>query len=614
MATIKSSIVVQDMASSVFAKIHSNVSKTTAGFKNLNSEMSNAPTKAINNAERLNASAVKTELAYQAELQVLRQVESEAKKIIAAEGTQSAKAQDLISSVVEQRRLVEGLKKDYDNVSSSIKNSQNSQESFNNSVKRTQANQERLNNSIKNSQENQDKFSNSINTSYSNGNKLLSTIKKVALAVGGISAIKGLLNLSDEMTNNKARLNLIVDDGGSVEALQNKIFVSAMNARASYQTTTDIITKLGLQAGKAFKGNDELIAFAEQLNKTFAISGTEATGIESTMYNLTQALSTGVLRGQDLNAVFSNAPQIVQNIADYLNVPIGKIRDMAADGKISAQIVKNAMLKAADETNAKFNKMPMTWNQVFTKMKNIAIKALDPVLNKINALANNQQVQEMFNMFINGASLAAQAILSLIEGISWLLSVLEPVAPVILGLVGAYVGFNIVSMIASGLLGMLSIAHGIAGAAEMLHSGQTMAATAAQWGLNSALLACPITWIVILIMALIVALAYLWFTNDKVAYGILYVWDALKLGIMVAGLGIQGVFYAIVLGAMALWLGIQTCVLGAMGAWYAFQTGVEAVCLGVLSIFQGLYNGVVWLVNRNNSSVEQNTRSANRYR
>lgn len=604
MATIKSSIVVQDMASSVFAKIHSNVSKTTAGFKNLNSEMSNAPTKAINNAERLNASAVKTELAYQAELQVLRQVESETKKIIAAEGTQSAKAQDLISSVVEQRRLVEGLKKDYDNVSSSIKNSQNSQESFNSSVRRTQANQERLNNSIKNSQENQDKFSNSINTSYSNGNKLLSIIKNIALAVGGISAIKGLFNLSDEMTNSKARLNLIVDDGGSIETLQNKIFVSSMNARASYQTTTDIITKLGLQASKAFKGNDELIAFAEQLNKTFAISGTEASGIESTMYNLTQALSTGVLRGQDLNAVFSNAPQIVQNIADYLNVPIGKIRDMAAKGKISAEIVKNAMLKAADETNAKFNKMPMTWNQVFTKMKNIAIKALDPVLNKINALANNQQVQEMFNMFINGASLAAQAILNLIEGISWLLSVLEPVAPVILGLVGAYVGFNIVSMIASGLLGMLSIAHGIAGAAEMLHSGQTMAATAAQWGLNSALLACPITWIVILIMALIVALTYLWFTNDKVAYGILYVWDALKLGIMVAGLGIQGAFYAIVLGAMALWLGIQTCVLGAMGAWFAFQTGVEAVCLGVLSIFQGLANGVVWLVNRNNRSFE----------
>lgn len=562
MATIRSSIVVQDMASSVFAKIHSHLTKTTRGFKDLNNEMSVAPTKAISNAEKLNQSALQTELTYQAELQVLKQVESEARKIIAAEGTQTAKAQDIIASVREQRALVESLKNNYDNVSSSIKNAHNNQEEFNNS----------------------------INTGNMNGNSLLSTVRNIAIALGGITAVKGLFNLSDEMTNNKARLSLIVDDKGSVEELQNKIFASSMNARASYQTTTDIVTKLGLQAGKAFKGNDELIAFAEQLNKTFVISGTNATGIESTMYNLTQALSTGVLRGQDLNAVFSNAPQIVQNIADYLKVPIGKIRDMAADGKISAQIVKNAMLKAADETNAKFNKMPMTWNQVWTRMKNIAIKALEPVLNKINQLANNQQVQEMFSMFIDGASLAAQAILGLIEGISWFISILEPVAPIILGIVAAYVAFNIISGITSGILGILAIAHGIAGAAEMLHAGETMAATAAQWGLNSALLACPITWIVILIIALIAVLVYFWFTNDKVAYAILYVWDALKLGIMVAGLGIQGIWYGLVLAVMYLWLGVQTCILGMMGAWYAFQTGIDAVCLGILSIFQGLYN------------------------
>ena len=569
MATIRSSIVVQDMASSVFAKIHSHLTKTTRSFKDLNNEMSVAPTKAISNAEKLNQSALQTELTYQAELQVLKQVESEARKIIAAEGTQTAKAQDIIASVREQRALVESLKNNYDNVSSSIKNAHNNQEEFNNS----------------------------INTGNMNGNSLLSTVRNIAIALGGITAVKGLFNLSDEMTNSKARLSLIVDDKGSVEELQNKIFASSMNARASYQTTTDIVTKLGLQAGKAFKGNDELIAFAEQLNKTFVISGTNATGIESTMYNLTQALSTGVLRGQDLNAVFSNAPQIVQNIADYLKVPIGKIRDMAADGKISAQIVKNAMLKAADETNAKFNKMPMTWNQVWTRMKNIAIKALQPVLNKINQLANNQQVQEMFSMFIDGASLVAQAILGLIEGISWFISILEPVAPIILGIVAAYVAFNIISGITSGILGILAIAHGIAGAAEMLHAGETMAATAAQWGLNSALLACPITWIVILIIALIAVLVYFWFTNDKVAYAILYVWDALKLGIMVAGLGIQGIWYGLVLAVMYLWLGVQTCILGMMGAWYAFQTGIDAVCLGILAIFQGLYNGVVSIVN-----------------
>ena len=569
MATIRSSIVVQDMASSVFAKIHSNLTKTTRGFKDLNNEMSVAPTKAINNAEKLNQSALQTELTYQAELQVLKQVEAEARRIIASEGTQTAKAQDILASVREQRTLVQNLKGYYDNVAKSIKNGH----------------------------DNQEKLNNSINSSNMNGNKLLSTVRNIAIAIGGVSAIKGLFNLSDEMTNNKARLSLIVDDKGSVEELQNKIFASSMNARASYQTTTDIVTKLGLQAGKAFKGNDELIAFAEQLNKTFVISGTNATGIESTMYNLTQALSTGVLRGQDLNAVFSNAPQIVQNIADYLKVPIGKIRDMAADGKISAQIVKNAMLKAADETNAKFNKMPMTWNQVWTRMKNIAIKALQPVLNKINQLANNQQVQELFNMFIDGASLAAQAILALIEGVSWLVSTLEPFAPMILAVVGAYAAWEIASGIATALLTVQTIAQYALAFATKTKVSADVAATASQLGLNTAMLACPATWIAIVIIALIAVLTYLLFTNDKVAYGILYLWDALRLGIMVAGLGIQAVWYGLQLAALYLWLGIQTVVLGLMTAWYGFQTGVEAVCLGVLSIFQGLYNGIVSIVN-----------------
>lgn len=549
MATIRSSIVVQDMASSVFARIHSGITKTTTGFKNLNNEMSVAPTKAITNAEKLNNAALQTELAYKSELQVLRQLESETQKIIAAEGTQTARAQEMIASVSEQRNLVQGLKTDYDNVAKSVKNGNDNQQEFNES----------------------------INTANTNSNKLLSTIKNVAMAIGGISIVKNLFELSDEMTNNTARLNLIVDDKNSVEDLQNKIFASSMNARASYQTTTDIITKLGLQAGKAFKSNDELIAFAEQLNKTFVISGTSASGVESTMYNLTQALSTGILRGQDLNAVFSNAPQIVQNIADYLNVDIGKIRDMAAEGKISAQIVKNAMLAAANETNEKFNKMPMTWSQIWTKMKNISIKALNPVLVKINELANNQQVQEMFSMFIDGASLAAQAILELIEGISWFIGILEPVAPIILGIVAAYVAFNIISGITSGILSIMSVVQGIQAAASMMQAGATLSATAAQWGLNSALLACPITWIVILIIALIAILMYLWFTNDDVAYGILYAWDALRIGAMVLWLGCKTVFYGILLAAQYMWLGILGVCYGLLWAWYMFQNGLEAV-------------------------------------
>ena len=197
MATIRSSIVVQDMASSVFARINSNLNRTTRGFKNLNNEMSVAPTKAINNAEKLNSSALQTELTYQAELQVLKQVEAEARKIIAAEGTQTARAQDIIASVREQRSLVQSLKGNYDNVAKSVKNGHDNQEQFNNS----------------------------INTANANSNKLLSTVKNIVVALGGITAIKSLVNLSDVTTNNKARLSLVVDDGGSVEELENKILL-----------------------------------------------------------------------------------------------------------------------------------------------------------------------------------------------------------------------------------------------------------------------------------------------------------------------------------------------------------------------------------------------------
>lgn len=569
MATIRSSIVVQDMASSVFAKINSNLNRTTRGFKNLNNEMSVAPTKSINNAEKLNSAALQTELTYQAELQVLKQVEAEARKIIAAEGTQTARAQDIIASVREQRSLVQSLKGNYDNVAKSIKNGN----------------------------DNQEKFNNSINTANASSNKLLSTVKNIALTLGGVTAMKSLVNLSDTVTNNKARLSLVVDDGGSVEELENKIFASADRARADYLNMTSSVAKLSLNAGSAFKSNDETIAFAELLNKQFAISGAQQQEIASATLQLTQALGSGVLRGEELNAVFEASPNIIQTIADYLEVDIGKIRKMASEGLITANVIKNAMFDSADQINERFNKMPMTWSQIWTKAKNYAVKALDPVLVKINELANNQQVQEMFNMFIDGASLAAQGILTLIEGMSWLISVLEPFAPMILAVVGAYAVWEIASGIATALLTVQTIAQFALAFATRTKVAADVAATASQLGLNTAMLACPATWIAIIIIALIAVLTYLWFTNDKVAYAILYLWDALRLGIMVAGLGIQAVWYGLQLAALFLWLGIQTVVLGLMTAWFGFQTGVEAVCLGVLSIFQGLYNGIVSIVN-----------------
>ena len=428
-------------------------------------------------------------------------------------------------------------------------------------------------------------------------NKLLNTIKNIALAVGGISILNKLVSLSDEVTNNRARLSLIVDDGGSLDALENKIFATADKARVKYLALTSTVSQLGSQASNAFSNTDQIIKFGELLNKTFTISGMDTTAIESVMYNLTQSLSSGKLLGNDYRILKQNAPQMIQYIQDFYGVTRAKLDDMVTAGKVSAQDIKKAMFAATNDINTKFEKMPMTWNQLWIRMQNVAIKALDPVLKKINALANNQQVQQMFNMFIEGASLAAQAILSLIETAAWLYSILEPLAPVILGIVGAYIAFNVISAITSGILTILAIIQKVQAAASMMQAGATLSATAAQYGLNTALYACPIVWIVVLIMALIVALTYLWFTNDKVAYAIIYLWDMLVIGAMTLWLGCKTVFYGIVLAAQFMLLGMIGVCYALLSAWYAFETGLEAVGVGILYIFQWLYNGVLGIVN-----------------
>ena len=301
MATIRSSIVVQDMASSVFAKIHSNLTKTTRGFKDLNNEMSVAPTKAINNAEKLNQSALQTELTYQAELQVLKQVEAEARKIIAAEGTQTAKAQDIIASVREQRTLVQNLKGDYDNVAKSIKNGH----------------------------DNQEKLNNSINSSNMNGNKFLSTVKNIAIAIGGVSAIKSLVNLSDATTSNRSRLELIVDDNGSVADLENKIFAMSNRTRSDFLATTSVVSKLGILAGDSFKNTDEIVAFTELMNKNFAISGASIQEQTSAMYQLTQAMAAGKLQGDEFRSIMENAPLLAEAIAEYTGKSKGELKELS---------------------------------------------------------------------------------------------------------------------------------------------------------------------------------------------------------------------------------------------------------------------------------------------
>lgn len=593
MATIRTAIQVQDAATATLNKIDSGLNKVNRGFENVNTQMNEVPTKGLQATQKMTQSALQAEMAYKAEAQQLSIIEKEAKNILATKGTESLESKEILASLYEQRVLVSSLKADYERITQSAKGTSES---------------------IRENEENQRKFKNEINSTTTSANNLWDKIKGIALTIGGLAGVKKILNLSDEMATTSARLSLIVDDKGSVEQLENKIFASAIRSRAEYQDTADMIGKLGSQARGAFKNNDELIAFAEQLNKNFVLAGTNQQGIASAQLQITQALASGVLRGEELNAVFENATPVIQKIADYLDVPIGKIRDLAKEGKLSAQVVKNALLASADETNAAFEKMPMTWSQIWTKMKNIALKAFQPVLKKINEFANNQKVQAAFESFINVISVASQAVLGLIEGMVWLYGILEPFAPIILGIVAAYVAFNLISGLVSIALGIMSAMETAHAAAAMLASGATLAETAAQWGLNSALYACPIVWIIAIIIALIAVLTYLWFTNDDVAYGILYAWDALRLGAMTLWLGCKTVFYGILLAAQFMWLGMLGVCYGLLTAWYGFQTGLEAVGVGILYIFQWLYNGVVGIVNRNYRSLKQNTWSFDKHR
>lgn len=319
-----------------------------------------------------------------------------------------------------------------------------------------------------------------LNASIRGGNDALDDrvgkAKNLAATIGASVGLKKLIELSDQMTSTTARLNFIVDDGGSVEALEAKIMASAQRSRAAYLDTASAIASMGANAGAAFSSNDELIAFMEQVNKQFVIGGASAQGQAAAMLQLTQAMAAGALRGEELNSILENAPGIARAIEQYMGIAEGSIKSYAEKGAVSATVVKNALLSIADETDAKFNGMAMTWGQVWTQMGNIALKVTQPLLTAVNWLANNLSV----------------------------------IGPIVLGLGTAFLVFQVaahwtqIAAVATAayhaVVNLLSIGFGVL-------TGNTAAASAAVFTFNSALLASPITWIIMLI-AVVIGLLY----------------------------------------------------------------------------------------------------------
>lgn len=329
---------------------------------------------------------------------------------------------------------------------------------------------------------------------------LLGKVKGIVATLAAGAGAKALLGLSDKLTSTTARLSFLVDDGGSVDELEQKIMASAQRSRAAYLDTASAIASMGANAGRAFESNDELIAFMEQVNKQFVIGGATAEGQSAAMLQLTQAMAAGALRGEELNSILENAPGIARAIESYMGVAEGSIKSYAEEGLITADVVKNALLSVADETNAKFESMPMTWAQICTKMQNTALAAFEPVLTRLNQVANSAQFNTVIDGVINGlamlASVATGVLDLLINGASFVVDNWSWISPIVYGLVAAFIAYN----------AAMALAEGVKAAALMMSTGAIIAQTAAQYGLNAALAACPITWIVVAVIALVAAI------------------------------------------------------------------------------------------------------------
>lgn len=289
-----------------------------------------------------------------------------------------------------------------------------------------------------------------LNQSFRNGtsaaNGMLQKVKNLAIAYGGMQAVSKLVGLSDQLTGTKARLNFLVDDGGSVAELESQIMASAQRSRSYYLDTASAIATMGANAGAAFSGNDELIAFMEQVNKQFVIGGASAQGQSAAMLQLTQAMAAGALRGEELNSILDNAPGIARAIESYMGIAEGSIKQYAEQGLITSEVVKNALFAAADEVNAKFESMPMTWAQAANIFKNSVLSIFSPVLDQINVIANSADFQTMLYGILDAlagvANIASMVISLLTAGASFIISNWDYIGPMLMGIVTALIAVS----------------------------------------------------------------------------------------------------------------------------------------------------------------------------
>lgn len=381
--------------------------------------------------------------------------------------------------------------------------------------------QNMLNNAVGNTEryirdnvDEQGRFNQEISAGTQQANELTNTIKRAVAAYVSIQTVGKALNISDELVQTTSRLNMMNDGVQTTAELVNMVYAAAQDARGSFSQMADVVARFGNNAKDAFSSSEEVVAFADLIQKQMTIAGASTQEAANAELQLSQALGSGVLRGDELNSIFEQAPNLIQNIADYLDVPIGKIREMAADGELSADVVKAAIFSAADDINSKFNEMPMTWGQMWQSMQNTALIAFQPVLQRLNDLANSEAFQTFIQGAIEAMATLANVVLNIFELVGtvggFIADNWSVISPIIYGVIAALAVYAAYLGIVKGIeiaSAAATAIHSVAMSAKIgvmaALTGQTMAATAAQMGYNGALYACPVVWIIVLIIALI---------------------------------------------------------------------------------------------------------------
>lgn len=348
---------------------------------------------------------------------------------------------------------------------------------------------EQIGNAIEQNVRGQQEFNQSLQSGAGSAATLFNRVKQTVAAYVTMQTVKGVLNASDELTQTMSRLNLMNDGLQDTAELYHMVYEAAQDARGSVSDMASVVARFGNNAGDAFGSSAEVVQFANLIQKQMTIAGASTQEAANAQLQLSQALGSGVLRGDELNSIYEQAPNLIQNIADYLDVPIGKIREMAAEGELTADVVKNAIFDASEEINENFENMPVTWGQAWTSFQNMALSAFEPVLQEINAAANSDEFQTMMenagNALVFMANITMDVFDLLGEGAAFVQENWSYISPVLYGAAAAAAAYAVV-------MGVLK--------------AQTMAAAAAEFVFSGAILACPLTWIIAAIGALAVAL------------------------------------------------------------------------------------------------------------